>query len=124
MNKIRVAIADDHNVVRAGFVAILEFQPDIEVVGEAKDGIEALKLVKDTKPDVLILDIRMPRQSGLETIPMVREAVPEVRILVLTSFDEGETVYQAVKAGATMINDISALKVSTIINRKLQSKAQ
>ena len=100
MNKIRVAIADDQNVVREGFVAILELQPDIEVVGEAKDGIEALKLVKDTKPDVLILDIRMPRQTGLETIPLVREAVPEVRILVLTSFDEGETVYQAVKAGA------------------------
>ena len=74
MNKIRVAIADDQNVVREGFVAILEFQPDIEVVGEARDGLEALKLVKDTKPDVLILDIRMPRQGGLETIPMVREA--------------------------------------------------
>jgi len=100
MNKIRVAIADDQNVVREGFVAILELQPDIEVVGEARDGIEALKLAKDSRPDVLILDIMMPHQSGLETIPMVKEVAPEVRILVLTSFDEGETVYQAVKSGA------------------------
>lgn len=100
MKKIRVVIADDQNVVREGFVAILEFQPDIEVVGEARDGIEALKITKDTRPDVLILDIMMPHQGGLETIPMVREIAPEVRILILTSFDEGETVYQAVKAGA------------------------
>lgn len=100
MNKIRVVIADDQNVVREGFVAILELQPDIEVVGEARDGIEALKLVKDSRPDVLILDIMMPHQSGLDTIPMVKEVAPEVRILVLTSFDEGETVYQAVKSGA------------------------
>ena len=100
MKNIRVVIAEDQNVVREGFVAMLSFESDIEVVGQANDGIQALAKIKKLKPDVLLLDLKMPEQGGLETIPIVIEQTPEVRILVLTSFDEGETIYEAIKAGA------------------------
>ncbi len=101
MDKIRVLVVDDQNVVREGFVAILSFQSDIEVVGQAEDGIQALKLVKTTQPDVILLDLVMPRQDGLTTIPMIKEIAPEAHILVLTSFADGERVFQAIKTGAT-----------------------
>ncbi len=100
MKKIRVLVVDDQAVVREGLVAILSFQNDIEVVGQAEDGLQALELVKKTHPDVVLLDLVMPRQDGLTTIPKVRELDPNARILVLTSFAEGERVFQAIKSGA------------------------
>ncbi len=100
MKKIRVLVVDDQNVVREGFVAILSFQTDMEVVGEAHDGLEAEEMARRLKPDVILLDMVMPRQDGLTTIPKLRALVPEARILVLSSFAEGERVYQAIRAGA------------------------
>lgn len=100
MTKIRVLVVDDQAVVRDGVVAILSFYTDIEVVGEAEDGAKALTLAQQTQPDVILLDLVMPRLDGLETIPKIKELAPEARILVLTSFAEGERVYQAIKAGA------------------------
>ena len=91
---------EDQNVVREGIVAILSFQPDIEVVGEAQDGIQAVELAQKNRPDVILLDMVMPRQDGLTTIPQLRTVVPNARILVLTSFAESNRVYQAIKAGA------------------------
>ena len=98
--KIRILVVEDQNVVREGIVAILSFQPDIEVVGEAQDGIQAVELAQKTRPDVILLDMVMPRQDGLTTIPQLRTVVPNARILVLTSFAESNRVYQAIKAGA------------------------
>jgi two-component system, NarL family, response regulator LiaR len=98
--KIQVLVVEDQNVVREGIVAILSFQPDIEVVGEAPDGIQAVQLAQRTRPDVILLDMVMPRQDGLTTIPQLRSVVPNARILVLTSFAESNRVYQAIKAGA------------------------
>jgi NarL family two-component system response regulator LiaR len=100
MKKIRVLVVDDQNVVREGIVAILSFQPDIEVVGEAVDGIQALEVARKTRPDVILLDMVMPRQDGLTTIPMLRTIVADAKILVLTSFAESDRVYQSIKAGA------------------------
>ncbi|MBN2387870.1 MAG: response regulator transcription factor [Anaerolineales bacterium] len=100
MCPIRVLVVEDQTVVREGLIAILSFQPDIEVVGQAEDGVVAVELVKQTKPDVILLDLVMPRQDGLATIPKILEISPESRILVVTSFDEGERVYQAIKSGA------------------------
>lgn len=100
MKNIRVLVVDDQNVVREGIVAILSLQPDIEVVGEAKDGIQALEIARRTSPDVVLLDMVMPRQDGLTTIPKLRAIIQDVRILVLTSFSESDRVYQAIKAGA------------------------
>jgi len=98
--KVRVLVADDESVVREGIVTILSLQPDIEVVGEARDGIQALELARRTRPDVILLDMVMPRQDGLATIPRLKEALPDSRILVLTSFAESDRAYQAIKAGA------------------------
>jgi len=98
--KIRVLVADDHALIREGVKAILELQPDIEVVGEARDGVEAVTLAQTLKPDVILLDLMMPRQDGLAAIREIVAATPEVRILVLTSFANDDRVFPAIKSGA------------------------
>jgi NarL family two-component system response regulator LiaR len=98
--KIRVLVVDDQTVVREGLVAILSYNPEIEVVGQAEDGLQALAMVKEKKPDVILLDLVMPREDGLAAIPKLKNAMPEARILVVTSFAENDRVFQAIKAGA------------------------
>jgi NarL family two-component system response regulator LiaR len=100
MKTIRILVVDDESVVRDGVVTILSFQTDMKVVGEAEDGIKAVELARQTKPDVVLLDMVMPKQNGLETIPKLKEASPDSRILVLTSFADSDRVYQTIKAGA------------------------
>ncbi len=98
--KIRILLVDDENVVREGFVAILKLQEDMQVVGEALDGIQGVQMARKTKPDVVLLDLNMPNQDGLTTIPQIKELLPETRILVLTGTSESDRVFQALKAGA------------------------
>ena len=98
--KIRILVVDDENVVREGFVAILRLQPDMQVVGEAFDGLQAVQMARKTKPDVVLLDLVMPQQDGLATIPQIKEISPESRILVLTGTAESDRVFQALKSGA------------------------
>ncbi|HEX6264781.1 MAG TPA: response regulator [Actinomycetota bacterium] len=100
---IRVLLADDQALVRAGFKALLDAQPDIEVVGEADDGEEALRLAAVSEPDVVLMDIRMPGMDGLEaTRRIVRdEALDRTRIVILTTFDEDEYVFEALRIGAS-----------------------
>jgi NarL family two-component system response regulator LiaR len=100
MKKIRVIIVEDQSIIREGLAAILSFQPDIEVVGQGKDGIEAVELLEKTHPDVILLDLVMPRQDGLTTIPILKAKQPSVHILVLSSFADNEHVYPAIKSGA------------------------
>lgn len=100
MKATRILVVDDENIVRDGFVAILSFQTDIKVVGEANDGIKAVELARQTKPDVILLDLKMPNQNGLETIPKIKAISPDSKILVLTGFDESDLAYQSIKAGA------------------------
>ena len=100
MTKIRILVVDDESVVREGVVAILSLQSDLAVVGEAHNGLDAVKLANKTKPDVVLLDMVMPEQDGLATIPILKEILPDTKILVLTSFAESDRVYQAVKLGA------------------------
>jgi NarL family two-component system response regulator LiaR len=100
MNKIRILVVDDQNLVREGMVAILSLQPDMEIVGEAENGIQAVQLARKTKPDVILLDMVMPLQDGLTTIPKLKEISPNFRILVLSSFAPTSQVYQAIKTGA------------------------
>jgi len=100
MTKIRILVVDDESVVRDGVIAILSLQPDMEVVGDARNGLEAVKVAHKTKPNVILLDMVMPEQDGLVTIPKLKEILPESKILVLTSFAESDRVYQAVKSGA------------------------
>lgn len=100
MKKIRVMVVDDESVVREGIVTILSLQPDIYVVADCKDGVEAVILAKEKKPDVVLLDLVMPRQDGLTTIPLLKAISQNIQIIVLTSFAESDRVYQAIKSGA------------------------
>jgi NarL family two-component system response regulator LiaR len=100
MNKIRLLVVDDQTVVREGLAAILTNYPDIEVIGQAADGNQALEIIKQAKPNVVLLDLVMPGLDGLATIPKIREIAPSARILVVTSFADSDRVYQAIKAGA------------------------
>lgn len=100
MDKIRLLVVDDQTVVREGLVAILAYYGDIEVVGQAEDGVQALKLAAEFLPDVVLLDMVMPNMDGLTTIPKLKEISPKTRILVVTAFAENDMVYQAIKAGA------------------------
>ncbi len=97
---IRVLIADDQALVRGGFRMILDAQEEIEVVGEAEDGQEAIELVRELAPDLVLMDIRMPRLDGLQATKRIVTAAPSTRVLVLTTFDADEIVYEALNAGA------------------------
>jgi two-component system NarL family response regulator len=98
--KLRVVVADDHPVVREGVVAIINRQPDMTVVAEAADGQAAVAAAVTERPDVILLDLRMPRLSGLEATREIRRAIPKARILVLTTYDGDEDIFRALQEGA------------------------
>jgi two-component system, NarL family, response regulator LiaR len=100
MNRIRVLVVDDQTVVREGLVAILTNYPEVEVIGQAGDGNQALAIIRQEKPNVVLLDLQMPGLDGLATIPKIREIAPSTRIMVVTSFADSDKVYQAIKSGA------------------------
>jgi len=97
---IRLLIADDHTLVRAGLCALISTEPGMEVVGEAADGVEAVLKARSLRPDIILLDLVMPRQGGIEAIAEIKAEDPEARILVLTSFADDDKVFPAIKAGA------------------------
>lgn len=99
-NTIRVVLADDHVFVRDGIKSLLENEANIEVVGEATDGVEVLKIVEATKPDLLILDIRMPNMTGIEVVEKLRSQNNSVKIVMLSMHESEEYVLKSVKAGA------------------------
>jgi two-component system, NarL family, response regulator NreC len=100
MNNIKVLIADDHAIVRDGIRQLLKKEPDIEVVGEAIDGIQAIEKVKDLNPHVVLLDIAMPNLNGLEVIEILRESTPQSRIVILSMHANESYVHQVLKSGA------------------------
>lgn len=99
-NPIRVLVVEDHQIVRQGLIALLGVVEGVEVIGEAADGIEALKEHSARRPDVTLIDLRLPRMSGVEVIQQVRAAQPHARFIVLTTFDGDEDIYRALQAGA------------------------
>jgi DNA-binding NarL/FixJ family response regulator len=107
---IRVLIADDQALVRTGFRVILNAEPDLEVVGEAADGRETIDAVRTQRPDVVLMDIRMPNLDGIEATRRLAAAAPAPRVLILTTFDLDQYVYEALRAGASgfLLKDASA----------------
>jgi NarL family two-component system response regulator LiaR len=100
-NLIRVIVTDDHSIVRKGIKATLELIPDIELVGEAANGREAVEKAAELKPDVVLMDLVMPEMDGIEAIQKIKEQHPDIRILVLTTFAGEDKVFPAIKAGAS-----------------------
>jgi len=97
---IRVLIADDHPIVRQGLEIVINSQPDLKLVGQAADGNEALTLIRELKPDVVVMDLKMPVKNGLTAIQEVKNSDPEIPVLVLTSFPDDEMVISAIQLGA------------------------
>ncbi|WP_283138463.1 response regulator [Rhizohabitans arisaemae] len=106
---IRVLIVDDHALIRRSLELLLAAEDDIQVVGEAGDGFEAVERAGDLLPDVVLMDIRMPRRSGIEACRSIKSAVPSARIVMLTISDEEEDLFEAIKAGATgyLLKDVA-----------------
>ena len=109
MQKIRVLVVDDHTIVRDGICTMLALVGDIEVVGEAANGSEALKMVKELEPGVVLMDIAMPVMDGLEATRRIQREYPRIKVLVLTQYDDKEHVFSIIKAGASgFISKIAA----------------
>ncbi|WP_406438650.1 response regulator transcription factor [Streptomyces sp. NBC_00631] len=114
---IRVVIADDQQMVRQGFTVLLNAQPGIEVVGQAVDGLEAVAKVAELTPDVVLMDIRMPELGGIEATRRIVGERPHIKVLVLTTFDLDEYVYEALRSGASgfLLKDASADKLAEAV---------
>ncbi len=114
---IRVLLADDHNLVRQGIRTLLEVSGEFEVVGEATDGEQALSLIETARPQVVLLDVRMPRLTGIEVLREARQRSREVAVILLTTFDEDSVVLEAVRLGARgfLLKDISLPQLETAV---------
>jgi DNA-binding NarL/FixJ family response regulator len=116
---IRVLIVDDHALFRRGLVMVLEQEKDIELVGEAGDGAEAVNIAQETMPDVVLMDVRMPRRGGIEATSQIKALAPHIKILMLTISDEEADLYDAIKAGASgyLLKEISIEEVANAIRQ-------
>jgi two-component system, NarL family, response regulator LiaR len=99
--RVRVALIDDHDLLRRGIKTMLETEADIEVVGEASDGVEALQLVENSVPDVVLIDVIMPNMDGIEATKQIKDAFPNIGVVVLSGHDERQFLFDALKAGAS-----------------------
>ncbi|MGW0592661.1 response regulator [Streptosporangium sp. NPDC002607] len=123
---VRVLVADDQTVVREGLVLLLGLLPGIEVAGAAADGGEAVRLVGELRPDVVLMDLRMPRMDGVEATRRIREAHPEVHVVVLTTYSDDESVFAALGAGARgyLTKDTDAESLASAIATVVEGQAQ
>ena len=124
--KLKVIIVDDHALFRRGLEMVLENESDIEVVGEATDGQQAVDRTSELMPDVVLMDVRMPRRSGIEATQRIKELMPHVKIVVLTNSDEEADLYEAIKAGASgyLLKEISSEEVADAIRSVVQGHSR
>ena len=119
MNKIKVLVADDHAIVRIGLKSVLDYETDIEVVGEAKNGIEAVQEAERTQPDVIIMDLVMPRKDGVSATREIHDRLPDTKILILTTFGTSDGIAHALEEGASgaMMKTADDEKIVSAIRR-------
>jgi DNA-binding NarL/FixJ family response regulator len=114
---IRILVADDQELVRSGFRVLLDAEPDLEVIGEAGDGVEAVAHARQLRPDVVLMDIRMPRLDGIRATQSIIRALPGTRVLMLTTYDVDEYVFEALRAGACgfLLKDVPAAQLAAAV---------
>ena len=117
MPKIRILLTDDHALFRRGLQMVLRQEADIEVVGEAADGVEAVARAQELDPDVVLMDVRMPKRSGIEATREIRELVPRAKVLMLTISDDETDLYESIRAGAAgyLLKEISIDEVADAV---------
>ncbi|SRR5258706_193551 len=122
--RARVVVVDDHALLRTGVANIINQEPDLEVVGEAADGLEAVRAFERLRPDVMLLDLRMPVMEGVEAVRQIRERDPQARVIILTTYDTDEDIARALRAGAKayVLKDISADALVACIRDVLAGK--
>jgi NarL family two-component system response regulator LiaR len=125
IDSIRVMIVDDHGMVRKGLMAYLRNEPGLEIVGEARDGKEAIDLCQTAAPDVVLMDLLMPEMGGVEAIRVIRERWPRIQLIALTSFQEHELVHDALQAGALsyLLKNVSGDDLAEAIRAAYQGQS-
>ena len=123
--KIRVLLADDHSLFREGLAGIISSQPDMEVIGNANDGLEAVIKSQELKPDLILMDIQMPTMDGLEATRQIKQTLPGTTIVVLTVRDDDEKLFEALKSGAQgyLLKDIRSHKMIEMLHSAMNGEA-
>jgi len=122
---LRVLLADDHVLFRSGVKSELSAHPGVQVVGEAGDGLEAIRLARQTQPDVILMDIHMPRCSGLEAVEIVKRESPQVKVVMLTVHDDDEHLFEAIKRGADgyLLKNVEPAELLDVLSRVSRGEA-
>ena len=113
MEKIKIVVVEDHHLLRQGIMKILDFESDFEILGQAVNGEEACELVKEYGPDIVLMDINMPKMNGIEATAWIKEHYPNTKVIILTIHDGDEYIFEAIKLGAEgyMLKDIESEKI-------------
>lgn len=121
----RILIADDHEIVRQGLKSILELEPDMEVIGEAADGYEAAELTKKLEPDLVIMDLKMPKFSGLEATKMIKQSNPDTKILILTAFEDDHDMFESIELGVSgfLLKDMQHGELTAMVRTICEGQA-